>query len=493
MKVDREIAAYSDLVRAEIVAHHLRLFGFAATRASGDGNPIVFDNPRRDDVSTVEGLLAKGIPIVAVLSQAEFATAFDVSIVEKLGETPALFRNAPATFEKLRRLRTLHHYTAYKATTGIPVVEDAQGRKIWLYQPVGTAGIFFVGTDLPSDLVRYRQGDPLAALNRPTEPKWGIPGERPNYLFDAQLAGEDPNERHADWWCETLADALTKLCGVRRRPMLPNGAPGAIVVTGDDDQAYLVRYEQQREALGSLPITYFLHPLTKHDETSLQKLKLDRRVELGLHPDALDNPNHYAELFSEQAKWFKRLTGADARLVRNHGFLNDGYWGHARSWIEHGITGSSNLPGFDGQILNGSLLPARLLLDDGLTDHWSILTAIGDGVVFVHGWDDHESADCILRLADRIRESGIPGVIVLNLHPENIEKTGGMHEAVRKIAESGFVSWTLGECLDWFRERDLKPSVLARRDEFPGAEASEVERRSGPGFVQKLVDLLRQR
>ena len=490
-KADRGIAAYSDLVRAEIVAHHLRLFGFAATHASGDGNPIVFDNPRRDDVSTVEGLLAKGVLIVALLSHAEFATAFDVSIVEKLGETPTLFRNAPATFEKSRRLRTLHPYAAYEATTGIPVVEDAQGRKIWLYQPVGTAGIFFVGTDLPSDLVRYRQGDPLAALNRPTEPKWGIPGERPNYLFDAQLAGEDPNERHADWWCETLADALTKLCGVRRRPILPNGASGAIVVTGDDDQAYLVRYEQQREALGSLPITYFLHPLTKHDETSLQKLKLDRRVELGLHPDALDNPNHYAELFSEQAKWFKRLAGADARVVRNHGFLNDGYWGHARSWIEHGITGSSNLPGLDGQILNGSLLPARLLLDDGLTDHWSILTAIGDGVVFIHGWDDQQSADCIYKLADRIRESGVPGIIVLNLHPENIEKTRGMHEAVRQIAESGFVTWTLSECLDWFRDRDQTNAPTALGADSLSAKAARSVGSSLRNFAKKLAGLAR--
>ncbi|MEF2985477.1 hypothetical protein, partial [Pseudomonas aeruginosa] len=83
-------------------------------------------------------------------------------------------------------------------------------------------------------------------------------------------------------------------------PMLPNGAAGAIIVTGDDDQAALSRYAQQREALGSTPITYYLHPLTKHTASTLKQLGSGRRLELGLHPDALEQPNRYADLFTEQ-------------------------------------------------------------------------------------------------------------------------------------------------------------------------------------------------
>jgi hypothetical protein len=154
------------------------------------------------------------------------------------------------------------------------------------------------------------------------------------------------------------------------------------------------------------------------------------------------------------------------------------------------VSGSSNLPGFDGQILNGSLLPARLLLEDRLTDHWSVLTAIGDGVVFVNGWNDHQSADCIYKLADRIRESGVPGVIVLNLHPENIEKTRGMHEAAKRIAESGFVAWTLGECLDWFVSRDQNKVPAPSATDFPSVRAIQSERRSVSVLVKSWVSWL---
>lgn len=458
------------------IAHHLALFGFSQAATTSDGRPVVLYRPNRSDLALARDALSRGLAIVAVLPSVEFAEDFGVTVEPKTIESPQVLHASFAELKPWRRLRTLHSYVRFKADHATPIVSDNAGKMVWFQQATKGSGlIVFAGTDMASDLLRYRQGDPSAAKNRPTEPMWGIAGERPNYLFDTQLIGEDPNERHADWWCETLADALERLCDISRSPILPNGAPGAIVVTGDDDQASLPRYAQQRTALGQLPISYFLHPLTKHTAKSLSELKSADRVELGLHPDALDHPDHYPELFAEQFSWFSKLTGSQARLVRNHGFLNDGYWEHAKAWNAHGVDGSSNLPGFDGQILNGSLLPARLALEGELTDHWSVLTAIGDGIVFVNGWDDRQSADCIYGLADRIRESGIPGIIVLNLHPENIEKTQGMHEAARHVAESGFVSWTLGECLDWFRKRDVKSTALTARKDVQEAGASELE------------------
>ena len=209
-----------------------------------------------------------------------------------------------------------------------------------MYQPVGPVGIFFLGTDLPVDLVRYRQGDPLAPLNCPTEAMWGFPGERPNYLFEGQLGGERHEERHADWWCETLAFALEKIANQPRLPILPGGAPGAVIITGDDDQASISCYEQQSVMLGALPVTYFLHPLTKHNRQTMDRISRGRRVEFELHPDALDKPECYDDLLSEQSARFRRLTGYPPRAVRNHGFLNDGYWGHAAAWLRHGILAS---------------------------------------------------------------------------------------------------------------------------------------------------------
>ena len=252
-----------------------------------------------------------------------------------------------------------------------------------------------------------------------------------------------------------LADTISRYLGEPPAPLLPSGATVALVVTGDDDQAYLEKYREQLDQLADLPVTYFLHPLTRHTPQTLATMAERSRVELGLHPDALDRPDQYGEIFREQALWFRRLTGRPARLVRNHGFLNDGYWGHLPVWLEHGVRASANVPGVGGTILNGSLLPARMVRDDELTPHWSILTAIGDGVRFALGMDGLQSARCIIDLCDRVGQSRLPGVVVLNLHPQNVGETGEMHEAVRHLtARPGCVAMTLGECIDWFEARD---------------------------------------
>jgi hypothetical protein len=144
--------------------------------------------------------------------------------------------------------------------------------------------------------------------------------------------------------------------------------------------------------------------------------------------------------------------------VRNHGFLNRGYWGHLLAWLSKGVRLSSNLPGVDGRVLNGSLLPARVAWNGQLTSHWSILTAIGDGVVFALGMSPEQSAKCVLDLAANIRDSGVPGVLVLNLHPQNIAETLAMHRAAREVVDGGFLAWTIADCLDWF-ERVDRPEV----------------------------------
>ena len=83
---------------------------------------------------------------------------------------------------------------------------------------------------------------PDAAADRSNSELWGLSGERAAYLYERQLAGEGPNERHADWWCWTLREALQRYAGCKADTVLPDGAPGAVVVTGDDDQAFLETY-----------------------------------------------------------------------------------------------------------------------------------------------------------------------------------------------------------------------------------------------------------
>ncbi len=379
------------------------------------------------------------------------------------GQVPTAGPFAPAARPTLR-MASLHPYRSFSSPAGCarPVVVDEEGRAAWVEVSLQGRTWLVIGTALDADILRFRQGDPQRAADRSASAKWDFEFERPNYLFEAQLQAIDSRVRHGDHWCEAFADALARALGVPRRPLLPDGAPGALVITGDDDQAYLEKYAAQQEALAGLPITYLMHPETRHDRNSVRRMFARRRVELGLHPDALDAPGDYAARVAEQARWFESRFGFRASSLRNHGFLNDGYWGHLEAWQSAGIRFSSNLPGLDGTLLNGSLLPGRVLYEGELTTHWSILTTFGDGMVFALGLSDERAATRIGECAAEVMASGLPGVIVVNLHPQNIDGTRRVHAVLGEIARMGFVTWTMGDCRRWFEalDRGRRPAPL---------------------------------
>lgn len=225
------------------------------------------------------------------------------------------------------------------------------------------------GTALAEDLGFLRQGNSAKAAVREAGTRWGYDSERPNDLFDGLTAEAPSTERLADQRCVTLARSLVALGGACRRAMLPGTAANAVATTGDGDQAAVSAYRGQLAALDGLPITYSMHPGTKLDRTAKNALFAGHNMNLGLRPDTLDPPQDYPNLLAAQNGWFAKCFGCRASAVRNHGFLNDGYWGHARSWETEDLAISSNLPGLDGRVLNGSLLPARLLLADRLLPH----------------------------------------------------------------------------------------------------------------------------
>lgn len=460
------------LQHAEIVEHQLALVGVNAVRHKRAGQLVVALDERRQagEVSVIVHLLepgGTGLPEGVRMA----------ALTQSAG--PLTVAGCPRC--AWQRLRSFHPAVYFEGAGLVPVVTDADGKMVWAFRPDALGGgLLLLGTDLAADLVLLRQGRPEAASNRPTEAQWGYAGERPNYLFADLLDSADPFDRPADWWLWTLRDALVRHAGVTARDVLPNGAAGMVIVTGDDDQAPIEDYRAQRELLGDLPVTYFLHPLAQLDAAGLAEVARGRELEWELHPDALETPGEYPQRLAEQTAWFEALVGAKPRLVRNHGFLNDGYWGHASPWLAHGVTGSSNIPGMDGQIVNGSLLPARLVLDGKLTPHWSVLTAFGDGAMFVHDWDASTAREAIRAAGRRIVESGVPGVLVFNLHPANHVRAAPMHQAVRELVESGFVAATLGEAFAWFAE-GTQPSYGVRSD----AEASKAPAERGePGLLR---------
>jgi hypothetical protein len=448
-----------------LVAHHLRLFGAEKILSRTNVQILAFadqDNAEAALLSADQG----GI-VVALLPCENFLSQIGVKRHSRHCFSAYLSCAGTSVVHKFNNLKTLHEYGVYDHPRGITIVCEIDRSPVWLWVPVGRGGILLIGTDLPGDLIRYRQGDPAQAENRPTGTQWGIAGERPNYLFESQLIGEDGTFRHADYWAMVLAETLANLSDEPLQDVLPGGAPGAIVFTGDDDQAYLKKYEEQMCLLEGMPITYLLHPLTRHTRKTIRMMqRRNPNIDFGIHPDALDAAANYDAMLAKQLVCYRELTGAPPLSLRNHGFLNDGYWGHLDSWLMHGIRISSNLPGLDGRVLNGSLLPARMVWKGNLTDHWSILTAIGDGVRFISGMSDKDAANLVWTVADRIRSSGLPGVMVLNLHPQNVSETRAMHEAAKEIIRSGFVAWNLGQCLKWF---DLRDSSIGKYEDEKGS------------------------
>ena len=461
---------------ADVITHNLALMGWPPRCRSA---PLILDRPTKNHVHAVRSAIADRRAVIALSPDASFSSAFAIGSRASNAPIPALFtvpdrRDASMLRAMLHRgsgiarrspaprLRTVHSWTRFEARAGEAVLRDAADEATWWWLPDREAGILFVGTDIAGDLLRYRQGDRTAVAGEADRARWGYAGERPNYLFEGQRRDEPPDARHADEWASFLAQALAERVGVTLQPILPGGAAGAVVLTGDDDQAPLDSYEEQLAILGDTPITYFLHPLTRHTPETLQAMLSRPGIDLGLHPDALDAPTEYDQRFREQASWFRSIVGRPPRSLRNHGFLNRGYWGHLDAWLAGGIAISTNLPGFDGTILNGSLLPARVSIDDRLTDHWSVLTAIGDGVLFAAQWSPERAAERVLECADRIRSRGMPGVLVLNLHPANIAKSRRMHQAAMEVCRSGFLPWTLRQCHDWFSSRDGLERTLER-------------------------------
>jgi hypothetical protein len=449
------VNAPAGTLSAQVIHHHLRLFGAARalTRAGTDAEcaVLVLDRPGEADVDAARNAARAGRTVTCLQPSPGFCRAFGVTAEPAPLAPPACAQYELKPDRAWSRLRTLHTCLAFAAASCEPIV-TCRNQVLWCFVACGHGALLLVGTDLAGDLIRYRQGDPARALQRPADALWGIPGERPVYLFEDQLAGEPPHERHADWWAMALAETIAAKLGAELEPVLPNGVPGAVVLTGDDDQAYLDKYDEQLAIIGETPITYFLHPLTRHTRQTLGRF--GRHVDLGLHPDALEAPERYGELFAQQCAWFTRLTGKAPLSVRNHGYLNDGYWGHLDAWRRAGARISSNLPGLDGRVLNGSLLPARVAANGALTPHWSLLAAIGDGVRFILGMSDEGAGDCVTSLGERVLESGVPGVIVLNLHPQNVAETRGMHRAALGLIERGFIAWNVRDCLRWFERRD---------------------------------------
>ena len=271
----------------QVIGHHLSLFGLRRALGPGRGAALaVLDAPRADRAAEARALACGGKVVVALLPTAAFVAAMGAEMRPVSLDATSTFRVCADRGAARQPLWSLHPAQAYSHPDGEAAVTLGAADAVWLWIPMARGGLLLIGTDLAGDLVRFRQGDPRQAEARPTEALWGIAGERPVYLYEAQLGDHPAQARPADAWCAALAGLVSDKAGIDPEPLLPGGAPGAVVITGDDDQAFLEKYQEQLDLLGDLPITYFLHPLTRHTPQTLRTMLGRPGIEVEIHPDA---------------------------------------------------------------------------------------------------------------------------------------------------------------------------------------------------------------
>jgi len=118
--------------------------------------------------------------------------------------------------------------------------------------------------------------------------------------------------------------------------------------------------------------------------------------------------------------------------------------------LKYGVKSSSNIAGLDGRIISNSLLPFPLVLDNEITNHQSIVTAFGDGMVFALRMTDNEASQRVIDFSNDMRRDVSDGALVINLHPQNVDSTPQLHMAIRQLVESGFVPTTLTSLVEKF-------------------------------------------
>jgi len=343
--------------------------------------------------------------------------------------------------------------TSFSGPGLTPVWVTDRGRAVIAWWENRRHRYLLVGVDLVGELVRYTQGDPRKVATVKDKTMWGYGHERPMYLFEDHVVAASELTPWADELGWVIARTYAEAAELPLIAPLPGGARGAVILTGDDDQAELAKYERQQRLLDGFPITYLLLPFTRHTAATLAALP--ETVEFGVHVDALERPGEYAAICAEQAAQVRALTGSPCRTVRNHGHLNDGYWGHVAAWEQTRLMLDFNIRGVDGTCPTGSYLPFRVQRSDGSwSDHWSLFSTFSDGMYFQQKWSEAKQIECIEGLADQIERS-MPGIIVANFHPQNVDSIPHVHQALMTVARRpGWIALGAESFADWLERRD---------------------------------------
>jgi hypothetical protein len=364
------------------------------------------------------------------------------SLLYDSGKRGFFFRGRPA-------YHALLPHVSFSGPGLEPIWINRAGRAVIAWHTSGEGRKrLLVGIDIVGEIVRHTQGDPEAL---PPEPEGTPTGQRvlrARYLYENQIFQKFRTIPWADRLGFQVAELFARATGLPLIEPFPAGAQHVLMITGDDDQAFLEAYAQQLNILEDAPIKYFMLPSTNHTAETLAAMPSN--VEFGLHVDALDEPHRYADICREQLGAVERLCGRKLRTIRNHAVLHGSDWSHVSVWERNGLILDVNLSGLDGAALCGTFIPFRHRKSDGSwSSHFSLLTAFGDGMLNMPFSFPRRAAKKILRLA-RQMERDRPGIIAVNFHPQNIAKSRRLHEVALSLHRSGrWLAVGAESYLDW--------------------------------------------
>ena len=217
-----------------------------------------------------------------------------------------------------------------------------EGRAVLGWWTVGRRRHLLVGLNVVEELVRYTQGDPDKVRTYADKSLWKTGGhERSTYLYDDNIVPGYELTPWADRLGFMLVQLIAAGSGLPLFSPLPKGARGGVLLTGDDDTALLKKYDEQLKLIDGFPITSCCYRVRIYNAETLARLPAN--VELGVHIDALEQPDRYDAVCRAQTKAVRALAGRSATTVRNHGHLNSGYWGHLAAWEECGLAFDSTV------------------------------------------------------------------------------------------------------------------------------------------------------
>jgi hypothetical protein len=388
-----------------------------------------------------------------------FADQMNIASIEQLDpkdESAGTFLYEPRQAWFQRRMpayRSLLPYVSFSSEALTPILSTREGRTVIGWWESNGCRNLIVGLRLVEELVRYTQGDPRKVITAKDKTLWGSGHERSAYLFEDNIVPGYALVPWADRLGFRLVRIIAEAIGLPLIEPLPDGAKGAVLLTGDDDQAYLEKYSEQLAILDGFPITYIMLPHTRHSAETLSAMPPG--VEFGTHVDALSDQANYAAICKEQTEAVRRLTGKPARTVRNHGHLNQDYWGHLSAWEESDLNLDLNIRGLDGTCPTGSYLPFRVRRPDGSwSSHRSLFSTFSDSMLHLQKWSQRKQIKCITGLANQIADSD-PGIIVVNFHPQNVADGRDVHRAVIAIGRrDGWTALGAESYIDWLNAMD---------------------------------------